>query len=84
MLKNWSVPTPDVSGSAESELCVCVCATVRKKLETEWSNEYVSEKEKSEWVCTACVRLFVSRLEMKLGHSLQLSWAEDKLAAEVG
>lgn len=30
------------------------------------------------------VRLVVSRVELKLGHSLQLSRAKEELAAEVG
>lgn len=33
---------------------------------------------------SACVRLFVSTLDEKLGHSLQLTRAEDMLATEVG
>lgn len=48
------------------------------------SYKHVSEKEKCGRVCTVCVGLFVSGVDMKLGHSLQLSRAEDGLATEVG
>lgn len=57
----------------------CVWATVRKKLETERRNKYVSEKEKCvQFVCGCLLACW------KLGHSLQLSGAEDRLATEVG
>lgn len=78
MQENWSVPLPGVIGSAESDLYMW--ANVREKPETERSYKY----EKCECLCVAYAWLFVSWLEMKLGHSLQLSRAEDELATKVG
>lgn len=49
--------------------------------------QHAREKEKKKkcgCMRTVCVWLFVREVEMKLGHSLQLSRTEDKLATEVG
>lgn len=72
----------DVTGSAESDLCVRVCVCVCN-CEKETEEEQQVCKWKRE-VCTVRVCLFVSALQMKLGHSSQLSRAKDKLATEVG
>lgn len=60
---------------------VCQC---EKEMREGESCKHVSEKEKCGRVCAVCVGLFVSGVDMKLGHSLQLSRAEDELATEVG
>lgn len=72
MQENWSVPLAHVTGSAESDLCMC--ANVRKKPDREELS--VRKRNREVWaslssVCVCvCVLLFVSGLEMKLGHSL--------------
>lgn len=77
---NWSILLPHFTGSAESDLYICVWAQMSRR------NKSQRELQVCEWkvdVCV-CVWFFVRRAQMKLGHSLQLSRAEDELATEVG
>lgn len=86
--EKWSVPSLGQQNRTCAWVLARVCAwlckcAVRKKLETVMRSKVCKWKEV--WACgSVCARLFVSALDEKLGHSLQLTRAEDMLATEVG